>query len=194
MADQISQTTDLDELVGTYYDKVLLERMTPQLYYAKDADTKPLPTHGGTTIQWARLKQMSAFATLTEGTAPDRTQGTVSSISATISQYGQWSQITDVLEVQAFDPLIVLGALGLPLKAATAQTIRRPDGKEYVVLGSARKMLGDERINYAERWKGLWMVCDSKADTGTPIIRELAWLQQCEVVSPGRCTERLRAG
>lgn len=98
MADQVSQTTDLDELVGTYYDKILLERMTPQLFYAKDADTKPLPAHGGTTIQWARLKQMSAFATLTEGEAPDAAMLSAINVTATLAQYGRVVRISDLLD------------------------------------------------------------------------------------------------
>ncbi len=66
-------------------------------------------------------------------------------------------------------------------------TIRNPtDGREYMILGSARKMLGDTGPNAAERWKGLWFVCDKFADTGQPVLRELVWIQRCEKVSPGQ--------
>jgi len=101
MAEQISQTTDLDELVGTYYDRIMLETLTPQLYYAKDADVKPLPAHGGATIQWARLKEMwggAAGGLLTEGTTPYADMLSAINVTATLVQKGRKVRISDLLD------------------------------------------------------------------------------------------------
>ena len=91
------------------YDRKLLSVAELQTVYLKYGEKKPIPARGGKSIEFRRFERITITAgsyTLTEGTPPTETQATISSVACTISQYGQYSQISDLLEVQAFDPII----------------------------------------------------------------------------------------
>ena len=91
------------------YDHRLLMRATKDLVYNRYAEKKPIPKRGGKSIEFRRLEKLTmtnGSYTLTEGTYPAETQATYSKVECTISQYGQWSKISDVLNFQGFDPVI----------------------------------------------------------------------------------------
>ena len=91
------------------YDRRLLITAMKDLVYMRYAEKKPIPARGGKSIEFRRFERITVTAgsyTLTEGTPPTETQATISRVQATISQYGQYSKISDVLETQSFDPVI----------------------------------------------------------------------------------------
>ena len=91
------------------YDRKLLSVAEQNLVWYNFGDKKPIPARGGKSIEFRRFEKITVTAgsyTLTEGTPPTETQATISTVSATISQYGQFSKINDVLDLQSFDPVI----------------------------------------------------------------------------------------
>ena len=97
-----------NELKQTY-DRLLLSVAELDTVYMKYGVKKPIPARGGKSIEFRRFEKIGITAgsyTLTEGTNPLETQATISAVSATISQYGQFAKISDLLETQAFDPII----------------------------------------------------------------------------------------
>ena len=91
------------------YDRRLLSRAQKDFVYMTWGKKKPIPARGGKSIEFRRFERIVVTGgsyTLTEGTMPTETQATVSIVSCTISQYGQYSKISDLLEVQGFDPVI----------------------------------------------------------------------------------------
>ena len=97
------------ELKQTYDRRLLMRAVTDTIFYREAPAKKPIPARGGKSIEFRRFEKITVTAgsyTLTEGTAPTETQATVSNVTATISQYGQFSKISDLLEVQGFDPVI----------------------------------------------------------------------------------------
>lgn len=90
-----------------FYDKKLLSVALKNLVWANYGLKSPIPARGGKSIEWRRFEKIVGGTTaLTEGTPPSSTQATVSSVTATISQYGQYSAISDLLETQSFDPIV----------------------------------------------------------------------------------------
>lgn len=92
-----------------FYDRKLLSTALPQLVFYKYGEKRPIPPGQGKSIEFRRFENITVTAgsyTLTEGTPPAVTQATISTVTATISQYGQYAQISDVLETQAFDPIL----------------------------------------------------------------------------------------
>lgn len=70
---------------------------------------RPIPVRGGKSIEFRRFERITVTAgsyTLTEGTPPTETNATVSQVVATISQYGMYSRLTDLLTLQSYDPII----------------------------------------------------------------------------------------
>jgi len=95
--------------VKQLYDRKLLATALKDVVFQKYGTKRPIPARGGKSIEWRRFEKFvlpTGSYILTEGTPPTVTNATVSTVAATISQYGQWSQITDVLETQSYDPLI----------------------------------------------------------------------------------------
>lgn len=89
------------------YDRQLLMVAQQNLVYMNYGMKKNIPARGGKSIEWRRFEKIAvATHVLTEGTAPASTQATVSNVAATISQYGAYSQLSDLLSTQAFDPVI----------------------------------------------------------------------------------------
>ena len=93
------------------YDRMLLSVADKDTVFIKYAPIKrQIPARGGKSIEFRRFERIDVTEgsyTLTEGTLNvDEMQATISSVAATISQYGQYAKISDVLETQAFDPII----------------------------------------------------------------------------------------
>jgi len=89
-----------------FYDKKLLSVAMLNLVYYQYGEKRPIPARGGKSIEFRRFEKLGTGGALTEGTPPAVTQATISAVSATISQYGQWSQVSDVLQVQGYDPVV----------------------------------------------------------------------------------------
>lgn len=93
--------------IKTFYDKVLLQRMLPNLPFLKYGQKKPIPKGNGKTIEFRKFNSLSPATTpLTEGTPPTAENLSVTSITATVKQYGAYIEVSDVLETTAYDPII----------------------------------------------------------------------------------------
>ncbi len=89
------------------YDRLLLERALPNLVHLQFGQKRNIPAKGGKSIEFRRMERITISTTaLTEGTNPSETVATYSNVACTISQYGMYSKISDLLEIQAFDPVI----------------------------------------------------------------------------------------
>jgi N4-gp56 family major capsid protein len=88
----------------TFYEKRLLMRATRQPAYMGWGLQKTLPSRGSNNLEWRRLERPTATTTaLTEGTPPAVTQTTWVNVVATLSQYGAYTQLSDVNLRQAID-------------------------------------------------------------------------------------------
>lgn len=113
------------------YDRILLSVAKQNLVFANYGLQKEIPARGGKSVEWRRFEKIAVASdksVLTEGTNPSETAATVSNVAATISQYGAYSKISDLLEFQAFDPVIAEFAnlYGIHM-AETVDTIIRDD-------------------------------------------------------------------
>lgn len=96
-------TGHISNLIMSYYDRLLLERLTANLVMYQFAEKKPLPKNSGKTITWNRYTNMSAASALTEGTVPAQTVTSTTKVSATLEQYGAYAQPSDLLQMTAID-------------------------------------------------------------------------------------------
>lgn len=70
-----------------------------------------LPKGYGTQVKWVRYSRLNASTTpLTEGVPPTETNLVTTNVTATVSQYGDFVKITDLLDMTAIDD-VVKGAL-----------------------------------------------------------------------------------
>lgn len=106
-----TQTTllaDLSPEMKTFYSMELLEEAKPNLVHNQFNKHVPLPAGKGKTIEWRKFSNFDKATTpLTEGVTPDGHGLVVSTVTATVDQYGDWSRVSDVLQMTAIDPVIV---------------------------------------------------------------------------------------
>lgn len=91
----------------TFYERVLLERLLPQLNFYKDAMKKKLPKNQGRTTNFRKFNSLTApSSSLTEGVTPDGNDLTITSITATVKQEGDFVSITDLIQLTGIDPVL----------------------------------------------------------------------------------------
>jgi N4-gp56 family major capsid protein len=107
MADNLNTYGGLTAEQRTFYDRVLLERLTPELVYARFGQARSMPSGSGDTIQFRRFNAESANTTpLTEGQTPEGGSLSISTVTAQVQQYGDYKVITDKLDLMGIDPVI----------------------------------------------------------------------------------------
>jgi len=127
MADNLTTTTEVDPGVAVFYDRVLLKRGLPKLIHGLFADKKPLGSKKGSTIKFRRYSALTVATTpLTQGVTPPGQKLAKSDLTATVSQYGDYVHITDVVDLTVEDPLLTIAheELGLQLGQTVDQIVR----------------------------------------------------------------------
>ena len=99
---------NLSAEMKTFYDKVLLREAGPNLVHEQFGQNREIPRGSGKTIEFRKFNQLpKALTALTEGVTPDGGALDVTSLTATVAQYGYFVRITDMLDLTAIDNVIV---------------------------------------------------------------------------------------
>lgn len=97
-------TSSLSAKMAVYYDKVALDNLKKHLVYHALGQAKALPMNSGKTIQWfRRTPGVASTSALTEGTVPAAIGLSATSVSAALSQYGQFTQTSDLISMTSID-------------------------------------------------------------------------------------------
>lgn len=108
MALQTTASGGLSPEMKTFYDRLLLERTVPDLWYTKFAQSRGIPKNGGKIIEFRKFAGLAVATTpLTEGTPPSLKDLTVTAITATIAQYGDAVGFSDLVSTTTIDPILV---------------------------------------------------------------------------------------
>ena len=105
----VTRSTDagVSQRTNVYAERQMLKHATPVRILDKFGQTRPMPKNKSTTIKFRRPKIFTAATTpLVEGVTPSSTQFAYEDVSATIKQYGQVVEITDVIEDTHEDPVL----------------------------------------------------------------------------------------
>lgn len=110
-----STGNNLSAEMKTFYDKVLLREAGPNLVHSQFGQKRDIPKGSGKTIEFRKFNQLpKALTALTEGVTPSGGALDVTSLSATVAQYGYFVRVSDVL----FCPTVASGT-------ETAVTLRK---------------------------------------------------------------------
>lgn len=105
------QTTLLEGLsaeMKKFYDMTLIDEATANLVHDQFGQKRPIPANGGKTIEFRKFAPLAKATTpLTEGVTPDGKSLAVSTITATVAQYGDYITQSDVLELTSLDNTIL---------------------------------------------------------------------------------------
>jgi len=110
-----------------YYDRVLLERLLPNLLWTMFGQPKPMPQNEGQTVNFHGYESLAVATTeLTEGVTPSGSLLSMINFPVTPKQYGDFVEISDKLDMTAPDPVLTNAAELLGEQAAeTIDTLVR---------------------------------------------------------------------
>lgn len=92
----------------TFYDTELIEMATPNLVHAQFGVKRPIPQGRGKKVEWRKFSNFAKATTpLTEGVTPDGNKLDVSYIEKQVDQYGDYTTISDMLELTAIDDVVL---------------------------------------------------------------------------------------
>lgn len=104
-----SQTTthSMSATMKEYYDTELLENARPKLIFSQLGKQQSLPRRHGKVVQWRKWNTFDkALTPLQEGVIPQGQKFGITETDAKIEQYGDYTAISDQLEMHAIDPVI----------------------------------------------------------------------------------------
>lgn len=95
----IISTGQAKYIISTYYDKVMLERATPELRWYDLCEKKRLPQNSGKVVKFSTFRSVSTGTKLTEMTKPTPKVLSAYNITATLNQWGDYVGVSDIMEV-----------------------------------------------------------------------------------------------
>lgn len=99
-----SSTTGLASAMSIYYDRVFLERAKIELRHDFGADVKNIPMNSGKSIAFTRFTPLAVITTsLSEATTPSSVDMTAATVSATLADYGNWTQVGSLYSMTSIE-------------------------------------------------------------------------------------------
>lgn len=99
---------DLSASMKTFYKTSFLENERHEQYFNQFGEEQPLPKNEGNIVEWRRMETFAkALTPLTEGVTPDGNKLNMSKITQKINQYGDYTTLSDRLEMEAVDPIVM---------------------------------------------------------------------------------------
>ena len=122
-----TETGSLSAEMKTFYEKRLLDQAEPLLVHNQFGDKYPIPAGSGKKIEFRKYSALpKALTALTEGVTPAGNSLTVTTVEGTVKQYGDWIQLSDMLQMTAIDNNVVQATKLLASQAGrTLDTVTR---------------------------------------------------------------------
>ena len=192
----MTRSTDagISQRTNVYAERTMLKHAQPVIVLDKFGQQKPLPKNKSGTIKFRRPNIFSAATTpLVEGVTPNATQFSYSDVSATIKQYGQVVEVTDVIEDTHEDPVLrdasiqcgenigrtveqlIYGVVKAGTNVFYNNGTARTDVNTAVTLSKIRAVV---RALKAQKAMKLTQILDSSVNYATRAI-EASWVAVC---------------
>ena len=162
----------------TYYDRTLLETAKAQIVYGQFGQKRSIPRNNGKVVEfrrWTLFTPNKTTQALTEGVTPTSQALGQTKVEATVAQYGAYVEISDLLDLTAYDQVIddsaeLLGEqLGIVVDNVTrdamiadastqyaggANSANAVAATSYLTVDEVRKAVRTLKANKARRFSG----------------------------------------
>lgn len=193
-----------------FYDKELIHFAKPKLVHTRFAQQRPIPKNSGKTIEFRRFSPLpKALKPLEEGVTPRGNALNVSSVTATVEQYGDYITTSDMFNLTAVDNIlsetqIVLGdqagrtldtvvrekvnaglnvQYGDGSKSSRASLTGGADsGNDYLTVAAVKRAAATLKRNNAAPFKDGCYVAIIHPDTANDLTNDPEWkvMQQAD--------------
>lgn len=156
---QVSTQESLSPEIKEFYNTRLIDNAEPNLVHDQFGDEYDIPNGSGSTIEYRKFSSLpKATEPLVEGVTKAGNKLSVSAIKGEVHQYGDYIKSSDIIQMTAYDPIVVqktklLGSqAGRTLDTITREVINsgynvfyapREDGTEVL---SRAKLTDDCRL------------------------------------------------
>lgn len=144
--ENMETTSTIPHAVNNWYDRMLLERLLPLLVHDRFAQIRDIPRNQTNVVKFRRYNSLAANTTaLTEGETPAGTSLSITDVTATVLQYGDYVTISDYLQLTTLDPILletaaVLGEqAGLSLDIITRDVLNAGSVVAFLGTGSTQR-------------------------------------------------------
>ena len=143
----VTTASGLSYEMKVYYSDYLIDNAIPKLVHDQFGQKHPIPKNGGKTIEFRKYSPLPKLTTpIQEGVTPDGQSLNMSTIEATVAQYGGYITLSDVLMLTAIDNNLVQATKLLGAQAgATLDTITREvlNGGTNVIFSGGKSARAD---------------------------------------------------
>ena len=147
MNTNLTTSSGLSDEMKTWYSDYLIDNAQPKLVHDQFGQKHPIPKNGGKTIEFRKYSPLPKLTTpISEGVTPDGQSLNMSTIEATVAQYGGYITLSDVLLLTAIDNNLVQATKLLGAQAgATLDTITREvlNGGTNVIFAGGKEARED---------------------------------------------------
>lgn len=100
----MATSTGLITPAQVYYDKVFLDRAKIELRHDFGAQVRNVPMNSGAVVRFSRFTPLAIVSSaLSEGSNPAETAMTSTQVSATLAEYGAWTQVGSLFSMTQID-------------------------------------------------------------------------------------------
>ena len=163
-----------------FYDKKLLETAKTRLVHANFGQKRSIPRHGGKRVEFRKYNLFTPdidALTLVEGVTPDGQTLSQSNVEAEVSQYGAYVEVSDLLDLTAYDEVLADSAellgeqLGTVIEWVTRDAMCATTNVQYANGKILREQLDDtETLTVAEIRKAVRTLKKNKARMFTSAV------------------------
>ena len=139
---------DLSAEMKTYYSDFLIDLAEPELVHDQFGQKHPIPANNGKTIEFRQYDPLPELTTpITEGVTPDGQSLDVKAVTASVSQYGGYVTISDLLMLTAIDnnlvqaTKLIASQAGRTLDTITREVLAAGTNVRYAGGKSARNLI-----------------------------------------------------
>ena len=142
-----TEGNNLSKEMKIFYSDYLIDNAIPKLIHDQFGQKHPIPKNGGKTIEFRKYSPLPKLTTpLQEGVTPDGQSLNMSTVEATVAQYGGYITLSDMLLLTAIDNNLVQATKLLGAQAgATLDTITREvlNGGTNVIFSGGKSARSD---------------------------------------------------
>lgn len=170
----VTTGTGMGDTMKTYYNTELLENARPQLVYSQLGRRQILPKKHGKTVEWRKFNTFDkALTPLEEAVIPTGKQFGMTATQVTVQQFGDYTTISDVLDMHAVDPIILGATEEMGAAAgATADTLVR-----NVLMTGTNVMYAPNGATEITARSALTAACKLTPDV---VHKAVTWLKKCK--------------
>ena len=176
---EFSGNNTMSPTMKTFYDTELLENSRSELIFAQFGKKQPLPANKGRVVEWRKWNTLPNAPVLAEGVIPSGEKMGMTTLTASLEQYGMFVAITDLLDLHAVDNVLLGATEELGASAGeTKDKLIRNELQNGTNVMYCDTVAADGSKTAVESYAA--MSADNNRLTPDMVNKAVTWLKKCK--------------